>query len=68
MKHGLPVVDHLGGYWWFRSESKIAPEPQALFVRWVRGAVQAVYCGRLTKVTEMQGEWCGPIPLPDGWK
>lgn len=66
-KQGLPLADTNGAYWWFKPSSRITPEVQALFVRWVRGAVRAVYGGKLVKVTEMQGEWYGPIPWPECW-
>lgn len=67
MRQGLPLADADGAYWWFRPASTIMPEVQALFVRWVRGAVRAVYGGELVKVTAMDGEWCGPIPWPTCW-
>lgn len=68
MRTGLPCADAIGAYWWYKPDSQITPEPQALFVRWFRGAVRAVYGGQLVKVTSMEGQWYGPIPWPTCWE
>ncbi len=67
LQEGVPNIGADGAYWWFKPASKVTPEPVAVFVRWVRGAVRAVYGDQLVRVTEMDGRWCGPIPWPDCW-
>lgn len=65
----LPIADANGAYWWFRPNESfcIFTEPQCVYVRWMRGAVRALFGGKLYRVTEMQGDWYGPISLPPGW-
>lgn len=67
---GLPIANAAGAYFWFRPSPafSVNPEPQCVFVRWMRGAVRAVFGGSLYKVTAMQGEWAGPILLPESWE